>query len=233
MRSFSSLRENCVHDSLLKNLTKNYARDKAAGKGTLFHSYIEKAVLGVTFFGEHDEDVKVWVQRLFSCWEIPSGCMSEVAIGLDAAGKAHEVDEPEPHCYVAKDPSVEIITAGRLDLRWHEDDGKTLVVVDLKTGQSYLGDPWSIPQLVAQAVAALAMEWRGDSKVERVKLGVYYARLGIFDYGSGPQNAAQVADRFKDVSRWALMTNEPRPGAHCLSCYEKKSCAAFEEMTAA
>jgi hypothetical protein len=234
MRTFSSLKNECAHPELLKlTAPKNYARDKAADKGTLFHSFVEKAVNGQTFFGKFDEDVNRWAKKLFDQWGPPRGCMSEVAIGLDANGQAHMVDEPEPHVYVAQNGS-ELVTAGRLDLRWYEDEDTTLVVVDLKTGQSYLGDPWEIPQLVAQAVAATKLHNRINGRtIARVKLGVYYARLGIFDYGSGPRDLNTVENLWDSVYHWATMSNEPRPGGWCLSCFEKKQCAAFEEMTAA
>jgi hypothetical protein len=232
-RSFSSLNKHCAHAGLLKAIPrKNYARDKAADKGNVFHKATELWVKGENPFdaGLTGETYQ-WFQRLRDIWSPPAGCMAEVAIGLDALGVAHEVDEPEPHCYVSRS-GVELVTAGRLDLRWWEGHG--LYVVDIKTGQSYLGDPWDVPQLVAQAVAATALA-RQDSGVlalSSVRLGVYYARLGVFDFAPA-RSAESVSKLFPAVAEWGLMDTTPRPGGHCLSCWEKKNCATFMEMTEA
>lgn len=232
-RSFSSLRKECAHPELLKLVPrKSYARDKAADMGTVFHAAVEAWIKGANPFdvaGGLVGDPYKWFTRLVDSWVPPAGTQSEVAIGLDALGAAHEVEEVEPHCYATKN-GVELVTAGRLDLRWREGD--TLVVCDLKSGQSYLGDPWSVPQLVAQAVSALALE-TSAAKWSSVKLGVYYARLGLFDFGAGPRPSEAVGKLFPVVADWALMTNEPRPGPHCLSCWEKKHCAAFAELSEA
>jgi hypothetical protein len=226
--TFSALKERCAYPSELKKISPpKYARDKAAGLGTEFHECVSNWIRGV-FRRSTTPQVDEWFNRLFEVWVPPPGCRDEYALGIDADGVAYEVDEPEPHVYTHK--TATLITAGRLDAQWI--DGGTLNVVDWKTGQGYLGKPWDVPQIVAQAVCAAKLAKQNGLDITHVRAGAYYARLGIFDMET--RGISEVDDMFERVKTWAMMDPSlPRPGGWCLGCWDKKECAAFAELTAA
>lgn len=233
MRTFSALRDKCAHPELIQLVTpRSYALDKAANKGTEFHAIVERWVKrGLFVCDSGDKDVIEWCRKLrASGWEPPESCHAEWAVGIQPTGEVIDVEEKPPgsHEYHAIDGS-ELLTAGRLDLCWTEDG--TLSVADIKTGKSYLGDPWQVPQLVAQVYAASRCNMLLGGAT-RVRVGVYYARLGMFDFGA-VKPILEVVDRFSDIVRWSTMSDEPKPGGHCLDCWEAKHCSAYPETSKA
>lgn len=222
MRTFSALREHCNYPEIIDmSFPMTIARRKSCGDGTDFHSLVEAWVKGKPFGPPSSKDVQDWFRTMQTIWSPPVDCTCEVAIGITEDERAVEVDEPEPHVYVPRREGDTLLTAGRLDLLWREDQGSTGVVCDIKTGRTYLGDPWSIPQLVAQAVA-VALRSRG-SEMTDIKLGVYYARPAIFEFPP-MRPIEEVIDMLPMVRRWATAENNPRPGAHCLACWSATNC---------
>jgi hypothetical protein len=233
VRTFSALRERCNYPELIDLVNPmSKHRQRACDVGTELHRAVENWVRYGTPL-ERDgadpitsKDARSWFERMASTWAPPKDCKTELALGITDDGRAVEVDEIMPHEYTSRSASDALITAGRLDLLWVENYG-TAVVVDIKTGRSYLGDPWRIPQLVAQAYAV--SQWMREhddyEQVYEVKLGVYYARLGLFDFGDSAESVSDVRDMFPTVRRWALADNDPKPGAHCLSCYSASNCS--------
>jgi hypothetical protein len=219
VRTFSALRKDCNYPEIIDlSVVKTPARRKSMDLGSDFHSVVEAWVTGKPFNALAGEPA-AWFRRMQEIWAPPPACRAEVAIGITGEGVAVQVDEPEPHVYVSRSPGVTLITAGRLDL-WWEEDGLD-VVCDVKTGRLYLGDPWTIPQLVAQAYAVAA----SPDGPSQIKLGVYYARHGLFDFPL-PRTRAEVLEMFPQVRAWALAASDPRPGAHCIGCYSATNCPA-------
>ncbi len=220
MRTFSQLRDKCSHPEVLELTRMRYAgQQKALDRGTAFHRAVEQWVKGEPITMPDDPDVVSWLDRMTSTWTPPPGVRSEFAVGIRPDGTVtDEVDEPEPHVYVARDGS-ELLTAGRLDLTWEHD--MTVHVVDVKTGVKYLGDPWTIPQIVAQTYAIAVLDGAGA-----VSPGVYYARLGIFDHGE-ERSGSDREMWLKDIRRWATQPNDPVISGACLSCYSNKACGAY------
>jgi hypothetical protein len=235
VRTFSALRAECSYPELIDlAVPKTARRQQALDAGTEFHGAVESWVKGERQAMLESKDARAWLARMERVWSPPSGCRAEVALGLDVAGKAYEVDEPEPHVYVPRAPGIHLVTAGRLDLLWDDsdEDGVTLHVVDVKTGRTYLGDPWDVPQLVAQAVAAASLRDQRADSPRWLRLGVYYARLGLFDYGVGRVDLEDVLGRFDDVKRWATQGSDPRPGGWCLGCWSRANCDRNPEAAA-
>jgi hypothetical protein len=249
MRSFSSLQRDCNYPELIQlGHPRSWASEQALKKGSEFHDHV---LAPYATSGEYpypqNKDVQAWGRILQRSWIPPEGCESEIAVGL-AAGDTPayaEVVEVEPHVYISADLVDQdawdamdeegrdaikeendkyVLTAGRLDLVWQ--DGNVLVVVDAKTSSKHLGDPWGIPQLVAQAVTAHCKYGSLG-----VRLGVYYARIGRFDFGQD-RYGADVRGMFPQVKEWALRDSLPKLGAHCLSCYSAKECDAYQALKA-
>lgn len=62
-----------------------------------------------------------------------------------------------------------------------------------------------------------------------VQPGLYLARNGIFDWGERVRvDSDEWIERFADVEAAAKLDEAPRPGPHCGSCWEKKSCVHSE-----
>lgn len=225
MRTFSALREKCSYPELIDlAVPMSKSRQSACDVGTEFHAAVESWVKGTPMPALTSKDARAWLAKMEKVWTPPLGCESEVALGLTTMDQAVPVDEPEPHIYVPRDPLVSLVTAGRLDLRWEEEMGSIRVVVDVKTGRTYLGDPWTIPQLVAQAVTAALADRELMDGAFQVKLGVYYARLGLFDWGETRSRAELIDNELPAVRRWATQDPSPKPGAWCLSCYSRANC---------
>lgn len=228
MRTFSALRARCHYPEIIDLMVpKKLSRLKSLSVGTAFHDVVEAWVTGKPINElALSPEVHSWLDLMKSVWVPPTDCKSEVAIGITNDGRAVDVDEPEPHAYVPRNPGPGnvLLTAGRLDLQWTE--GFTEHVVDVKTGRLYLGDPWQIPQLVAQAVSVALRLLAEFSDVSEIKLGVYYARTGLFDYSDGARPVSEVVAMFPKVVRWATAESDPRPGAHCIGCYSAAECHA-------
>lgn len=223
MRSFSRLPVlPCCHAEVLPR-PPNKRRDDAAAVGTLFHGGAEYRVLSGQWSFDFPEPVAGWLRRMAAIWTPPPGCEAELAVGLadEPQPRYVPVKETEPHVYVAQDGVTPLLTAGRADLVWVEDG--VLYVCDIKTGASWLGPPENVPQLQAQGLACL---YRVDPNVaDAVRVGVYYARLGIFDWSG----LLDTTSAWANVRARAKMTTEPRPGSWCLSCYSRKECEANPE----
>ena len=228
MRTFSALRDKCSYPEILELTRVRYAgQQKALDRGTAFHRAVEQWVKGEQIDMPTDPDVVAWLDRMTSTWTPPPGIRSEFAVGIRPDGSVtDEVDEPEPHVYVARDGS-ELLTAGRLDLTWDAD--RVAHVVDVKTGVKYLGSPWSIPQITAQAYCIAMLSMCGGA--DHVKAGVFYARLGVFDFGATRpiQDAHAI---FPRIVRWATQSAAPVISGACLSCYSSKACDAYSKHLA-
>lgn len=245
MRSFSKLRVHCNHMETFPDRPSK-ARDDAAALGTLFHSLVQYRVLSGKWDFDAPEPVAGWLRRMAEVWTPPDDCETEVACGIaDGPLRYQEVYEVKPHIYLPSVPGVPritaaawdrldddhkrslrnpLITAGRADLVWEEDG--VLKVCDIKTGQSYLGPPDRVPQLQGQG---LALGLRSCASGWDVRVGVYYARLGMFDWGH-VHSATWWQDAVRDA---ALRDTEPRPGVHCLGCWSKRDCGSYPERRAA
>jgi hypothetical protein len=249
----SRLRALCAHPETLERPSAR--RDEAAGHGTTFHKYVETWVKalqsGTTWHidGAASPLVRGWVEKMMAVWTPPPGIECELAMGLlDRPEPKHiPVNEIEPHVYIpaylsvtaemwaaASDDQhrrwqVGLLTAGRADLV--ERRGALVNVDDIKTGQSYLGDPKLIRQVLAQGIAATM---RADA--QGFVPGIYYARLGIFDRGDGEpilRNSHEWDQCWAWVQAAARMPADPQPGAWCLSCWDKNECSAYPGRAAA
>lgn len=227
MRTFSQLRKNCAYPITLDALGgPRPARDKAAGLGTEFHARIDAWVAtgALDDYSDASKVVKGWLDRMVATgWTPPSGCRSEVACGLRVSDddtdrgwlRPVEVIETSPHVYVAKDGNA-IATAGRVDLMWKVLG--VLYVADVKTGRTYLGPPAEIPQLTAGACALSDPD--GD---DMINVGVYYARLGVWDW-SGLLTYRKVEHT---TGRALGLPDAPIVGGHCLGCWNTEACEAY------
>jgi hypothetical protein len=224
-RSFSKLKQFCNHMETLPDRPSK-ARDDAAALGTLFHSMVQLRIMSGAWDFDAPEPVAGWLRRMAEVWTPPDDVETEVACGIaDEPLRYVGVTEPEPHRYAAVDGST-LLTAGRADLVW-EANG-ILHVCDLKSGQSYLGPPDDVRQLRAQG---LALWLRGETRPRAVKVGIYYARLGMFDWARLSENP--INDWYSSVKNAANRSTEPNPGPHCLSCYSRRECSANPERKAA
>lgn len=230
IRTFSKLRAFCAHPETIDRPSAR--RDAAAALGTQFHEYIQEwshyVREGLSWGLEGvSEPVLGWIRRMQQVWAPPPGLRVEVAMGLAdlAYPEFVPVDETGPHVYVAKDGETPLLTAGRADLVWPvtADGGEYLRVCDIKTGQSYLGEPARIRQVLGQGFAA-ADRWA----VPAFQPGIYYARLGLFDWGPLIELGSELAAAaWADVVQAAKMSSDPNPGAWCMGCWEKNECSAF------
>lgn len=245
MRSFSRLRQYCSHPEVLPDRPSK-ARDDAAALGTLFHSLVQLRVMSGAWDFDAPEPVAGWLRRMAEVWEVPDDVETEVACGIaDEPLRYQGVYEVVPHVYIPSSAPVippdiwrgltiegqrqwqaPLLTAGRADLVW-EVNG-ILHVCDLKSGQSYLGPPDDVRQLRAQG---LALWLRGETRPRAVKVGIYYARLGMFDWARLSENP--INDWYSSVKNAANRSTEPNPGPHCLSCYSRRECMANPERKAA
>jgi hypothetical protein len=238
MRTFSQLRAHCAYPLTLEALgPRKYARDIAARKGSDLHARVD----GWVRTGELDlvgavDEVRAWAETMARGWSPPPGCRSEWALGLTRdALRGVEVDEPEPHVYRARngDDWVAVasngiittapgglVTAGRCDLAWVVPGVvDVLHVADIKTGRTYLGPPARIPQLAA---CALAARWVLRAPFP-LRVGVYYARLGVWDW-----ETVETETDLVEVVRAAVdLPDAPRVGGWCLGCYNAKECEAY------
>lgn len=238
MRTMSRLRAFCHYpEQIEKPFSKK--RDEAAASGTLLHKYAEewiRATLDGRVFhcDGAPEPVATWLRRLRATWKPPKGIEVEIPMGL-VEGKtglpeyvAVEERPPGSHQYVRTDGKAEpLVTAGRTDWVWWDDDDVALQVIDVKSGSVYLGPPDQIRQLQAQGLAAACR-----AEVGAFRIGVYYARLGLFDMSERIEVTGPVGTRmWDDVRRAATMDSEPHSGPWCLGCYSKRDCVSNPEIT--
>jgi hypothetical protein len=234
-RSFSSLKAFCSAPEGFPQ-RPHPRRDAAAAAGTRYHAAVELwARTGSSaHFDTMEEPLRSWLLRMREAWAPPEDLEVEVCLGLEDLPYPKyvpAVERPEgSHEYHAQDGKTPLLTAGRADLVWREDETSIVRVADIKTGSSYLGDPGKLRQVLAQGFAALSRNPHADAFVP----GVYYARTGQFDWGQ-PLEAA--TPEYQEAWRWVLDAAKrdatPRPGPHCLSCWEKKQCPANPEIATA
>jgi hypothetical protein len=228
MISASALMRNCGHPRVLKNRPPTTQRerdararrDEAAARGTTFHAAIETWLKEGAPPMLEDAEMQGWLDLLAMQWAPPPGARVEVPWGLTPAGDHAHVDEPEPHVYTSPDP---LITAGRADVSWLGFDGR-VYVLDWKTGKWPVTPAASNLQVNAAGIA-LAREIVAPAYVP----GIYYTRDGAWDWGE-PVEIGSVAhaEILADVHAAALLDNEPRPGDHCQTCWERRACTSAQ-----
>lgn len=235
-RSFSSLKAFCSHPETFPEKPKK-SRDEAADRGTQFHKYIEMWVAslrsGTPFHCDGAaEPVRGWVRKMRSFWTPPKDLETELAVGLSLAAAGPEfvdVVEPEPHEYAPADGETELLTAGRADFVW-DQELSYVSVVDMKTGITYLGDPSKVRQILGQGFAVWARAWSRGLRPAGFRPGIYYARLGCFDWGDQLTAGSRAWDEaWRWVREAALRDKKAYPGPWCLGCWDKKECKSYPE----
>lgn len=223
MISASALAPNCGYAKVLSAKRPRPATTvEAADRGTMFHAAVEAWVKTGELPALDDLEIQGWLDLLASQWSPSVNAEVEIAWGLrllegGAAFCYVDVDEPEPHKYVARDGG-ELLTAGRADLAWEEKG--VIQVVDWKTGK------WP----ATAAMMNLQVNAAGIALAE--KLGaisyapaIYYARDGAWDLGEEvPVGSAVHHGMLREVIAAALLPPEPRPGDWCSRCWERKAC---------
>lgn len=219
MWTASKLSRFCAHHHLLSDLNPRPTRDKAAAKGTAFHSALAMWHAHGLVPETIDPDVNQWLAiMLENNWAWPDGCELEVAWGLNTWGQFSPVEEKQPHVYTALD-GESLVTAGRADACWMAGD--VLVSVDWKTGRTQA--PLARVNLQVNAAGiALAQKW----KARAYQPAIYYAREGRWDMGDELEGAESWDAIYDDIATAAALDDQPHPGAHCGDCWERKNCKA-------
>lgn len=229
MRSASSLMRDCSYPNILKKLPPKTAKEReahanrqaAADRGTTFHAAVESWVkTGIVPMVE-DLEIQGWLDLLVCNWN-PGVSHVEVAWGLDMAGNFVDVDEPEPHVYTAKDGKTQLLTAGRADVCTLTPTAPVAVLGDWKTGR------WAVtPAEQNLQVNAAGIALAGKFKVDAYEPGIYYVRDGHWDIGPTVwRGTVEWESMLSEIRQAALLPDEPRPGEHCASCWERKRCNA-------
>lgn len=220
MWTASKLSRFCAHHHLLSDLNPRPTRDKAAAKGTVFHSAIEEWHANGRVPLMVDADVSAWLETMVSHgWAWPDGVELEVKWGLSKWGTFVPVEEKEPHVYTALDGEV-LLTAGRADACWMAGD--VLVVIDWKTGRTQAPLAYENLQVNAAGIA-LAQRWKAHAYIP----GIYYAREGRWDMGSEVDVGGDTWNALiTEVGAAAALDDKPHPGRHCDACWERKNCEA-------
>lgn len=223
--SASSLVRDCGYQRTLRRTRKpTPGQQVAMGRGNVFHAGVEMWARDRVMPALTDLEIQGWLDLLAADWQPPVDGEYEVAWGLraelrDGVPPAYvEVDEPEPHVYVARDGGP-LLTAGRADVAWTGGDG-ILRVPDWKTGK------WATTEarLNLQANAAgiaLALKRGLTSYIP----GIYYARDGFWDWGEVVVFGTAAFERiWGEIRSAALLDETPRPGAWCGRCWERRGC---------
>lgn len=225
------------HCGLQRKLNRERKRtpdqQRAMDLGTLFHSLVkgvtmEDAEVFARAHGLDDFDLRTaveWDNYMRATWRRPAGLEHEVALGLSTKGVHVPVVEVRPHVY-EPDPARpahaavhELLTAGRADLVWSEGD--VCHVADLKTGRHHVGDPGTRLQNLVLGFAAA-----DRAGLPAMRLGVYYARDGVWEWSSVIElDGREAARLFDEVVDSARLDETPRPGLWCGSCWERRGCA--------
>lgn len=213
MRTASQL-SLCGYVSVLSAKRKrSKGQREAMDRGTDFHECVR--------LGESSEDptVQGWLDVAGRALELPAGADLEIPLGLSPDGRHVTVKEVEPHVYEPLTPA-KLLTAGRADVVWNVN-GVVVHVGDFKTGSSHLGPPEMLPQLAALGFAAADLH-----QAEAMKLGIYYARDGQWDWSEViPLDSLRAVELWDMVVACATADETPKPGPHCGSCWERKACA--------
>lgn len=218
MISASALAPNCAYAKVLSaKRPRPPSTVEAADRGTAFHAAVETWIKEGEYPTVDDLEMQGWLDLLASQWTPPEHAEVEVAWGLRPDGTYTDVDEPEPHVYVARDGG-ELLTAGRADLVFER--AGVLHVVDWKTGR------WA----AAPAVANLQVHAAGLALAAQTGLHgylpmIYYVRDGYPDFGDVvPLGSPVRAEMLERVREAATLPPEPRPGPWCARCWERKDC---------
>ncbi len=233
--SASALRRHCGHPRQISREQPKSARVQAAADlGTAFHAAVAKwAETGALPPPDAcgGDEVRGWLELLAMQWSPPPRAMLEHAMGLSPSGRYVDVveDPPDSHQYVAVDHDAEgpypLLTAGRADVVWRDggmEPGEVLrdiaTVLDFKTGRYAVEAPATNLQLAALGFAAADMFGSGH-----MRLGIYYARDGVFEWSDVIElDGDHAAALWADVEDAALLDETPRPGEHCGPCWERR-----------
>lgn len=218
MISASGLAPNCGFAKILSTKRPRPASTvEAADRGTVFHGGVEAWVRTGELPTLDDLEIQGWLDLLASQWLPPVDTEVEIAWGLLPDGAYCDVDEPEPHVYVPRAPHV-LLTAGRADAAWQSRG--CLYVVDWKTGKWPVTPAASNLQVNAAGIALAARIGAAEYRP-----GVYYVRDGAWDWGDPVILGSHAhAEMFAQVTEAAMLPPEPRPGAWCSRCWERKAC---------
>lgn len=218
MISASALAPNCGYARILSaKRPRPASTQEAADRGVTFHAAVEAWIKTGELPMVDDLEMQGWLDLLESQWTPPVNAECEIAWGLRLTGSYTDVDEPEPHKYVARDGG-ELLTAGRADVAW-EARG-VLHVVDWKTGR------WpatAAPMNLQVNAAGIALAKRVGATSYRP--AIYYVRDGAWDVGDEvPLGSPVGLGMLHEVRTAALLPPEPRPGSWCSRCWERKQC---------
>lgn len=222
--SASALKRHCAFPNVLgRDRVQSPETVLACERGTRFHALAEQWIKTRSFPDIADAEILGWLELLASQWQAPPDALTEVAWGLDKNMQYVDVVEPEPHKYVAADGKTELLTAGRADVayrdHWHPD---ILRIVDWKTGR-WATTPAQHNLQVHAAGVALTQKLVARSYMP----GIYYVRDGWFDWGDPVEFVSgQYMDMVWEIREAALLPEEPRPGPHCATCWERKRCGS-------
>jgi hypothetical protein len=214
----------CGYANVLgKQRKRTKGQQEALDRGDLFHRSVHNWYTHESVCC-NDAEVAEWFRKLTSTWTPPVGAKFEQALGLSPNGRYIAVDEVEPHVYRAFEPIPgavpELLTAGRADATWFE--APVVNVGDFKTGRDHLGPPELLPQL--QALGFAAADLHG---AEAMRLGIYYARDGVWDWSEViALDSPKAAELWDMVVACATADETPKPGPQCGSCWERKACHA-------
>lgn len=224
--SASSLVRHCGYQRALRRARKPTADQQAAmDRGTIYHQAIETWARTRELPVLPDLEMQGWLDLLAAEWSPPIDGEYEVAWGLRAEledgvpPRFVEVDEPEPHVYVARDGGS-LLTAGRCDGVWTGGDC-SMVAADWKTGR-WTTTPAPDNLQVNAAGVALALKRGMTSYIP----AIYYARDGYWDMGPRVVFGTPAFTRiWGEIRAASLLDERPRPGAHCATCWERRGCA--------
>lgn len=225
MITASALRSHCGYARILSKMrTPTPAQQVSIDKGVQFHAAVEQWARSRELPVLPDLEMQGWLDLLACDWEPPVGAEIEVAWGLRSVLDAGvppayvHVDEPEPHVYVARD-GRQLLTAGRADVAW-VDGEVSLRAADWKTGK-WPATPAVDNLQVNAAGIALALK----SGLTSYTPGVYYARDGYWDWGPKVVFGTSAFERiWGEIRSAALLDERPRPGEHCVKCWERRGC---------
>ena len=234
--SASKLSRFCGYSRRLNRYPKPKRVQDAADLGTKFHLAVgEWAGHGVTPPDCYEpREVGEWVRALAEQWTPPPSAEFEIVLGLgrDFAYVPTVETADGSHDYEPAYAFTPLLTAGRADCVWQL--GSKVYVLDFKTGRSAMPPPGDSPQLISLGLAAAA-KYAATSMV----LGFYFARDGRFEWTDDEcgnvraiaLDSDEAENMRRDVMDMAMLNEEPRPGAWCAGCHEKRRCHFADEAT--
>lgn len=230
MLSCSALAPDCAYQKTLSKARPRSAYvEQTVVEGTQFGGFVQAYVEGTPLVEPEELNEQFEAFREFRRgFPVPPGARCEVALGIRKDGSFCPVVEVYPHFYVpshAADGSAyflpcagpldELATAGRNDVCWV--NGNVAIVLDMKRSAFRYPDPERVPQFMS-----LGCMWAMANGLEFFQTGAYGLRDGAYQWA---QEIQRVSDVLPEILRMAaLPEDEPRPGEHCQSCYERKAC---------